>query len=472
MASEKDNLEKWGFSIAIGLYFGVIVLDPNDIQQFYFTEDIFSLCMGGKMIFEDKFGIVEFGPFNGSERLMLAYGEKDHRRLLFDIVKIERIEMTSSNDSLKNTQIAIYFTDTTYKYFTKRKYSLSWVGKNSKTILEDILHRLCEGDKTNEKIILKRYDDTETLLSFIMPYWAPIHSILWLNKRTKPKHKEEIGNELGGYLYYNNTYWDGDTKQNPDNNFTAAWKSINSLFSYPISKKDSEWIDYKTFVFSGGPRDTNSTAPKNQENAELNADSPMYVNKILEWRYGGIDYSVGKRIAGAHMMSYNFDGKKFIDRTYKYSKKNDKENVNWGMADISTMLGADTLFPDISVRDADIILNGNPNEDQLDYTFFLNWLRTYSVQQVLDVYVRGWEGRFAGMMIKELIWDSMDKNTQFNDNMVGPYLIKSVTHNFGTKQGYTQKLILLKNAYYKSKNDSLVDATVKNIDSGGGVLKS
>jgi len=50
--------------------------------------------------------------------------------------------------------------------------------------------------------------------------------------------------------------------------------------------------------------------------------------------------------------------------------------------------------------------------------------------------------------------------------MIGPYVIKSVTHNFGTKQGYTQRLVLLKNAYYKS-DASLVELTETNTATTG-----
>ena len=429
--------EKFGYTIALGLNYGVVTLEPGDIQQFYFIEDIFSFCMVGKMVFEDRFGFVEYGPFTGNERVMLAYGETKSRRLMFDIIKIEKMTMSSPTLSTTGTQIAIYFVDTTYKYLTKRRFSKSWKNKKNEDILDHILHKMCEGGD-NEKILLKRYDESNTKVDFVMPYWTPMESISWLNKRTKPKPSQDVGNQIGGYLYYNNTHWDDSESKNKDNNFTAAWKSINGLFSYPTTKED-EWIDWENpFVFSGGP--PGSTG-----------DSPTYVNKILDWRYGGIDFTNIKKLQGGHMLGYNFDGKELIDRTYKYTKENDEEDVDLGMVDTITGLGQKSLFPDVSEKDSELVLSGIDNEDELDNIYYNDWLRNYSKQQILSVIVRGWENRFAGMMIKDVMWKSFqDSNLGGNKNMIGPYIIKSITHNFGTKQGYTQRLVLLKNAYYKS----------------------
>jgi hypothetical protein len=429
---------KLGYTIALGLNYGVVALEAGDIQQFYFIEDIFSFCMVGKMIFEDRYGIVENGPFTGNERILLAYGETKSRRLLFDIIKIEKMTMSSPTKSSSGTQLVIYFVDTTYKYFTKKRFSTSWKKTNNKKILEDILYKMCQGSSNNEKIILKRYDPTDNKSDFVIPYWTPIESMLWLNKKTYPKASQNKGNnKIGGYLYYNNTYWDDGETKNKDNNFTAAWKSINYLFGFPTTNKN-EWIDHENpFLFSGSPGEK---------------ESPTYVNKILDWKYSGIDFSSIKKIQGGHMLGYNFDGKDLIDRKYKYSKKNDTEKVHYGMIEEIAGLGNKSLFPDISELDSEITLTGFDNNNDLDNGYFYDWLKNYSKQQSLSVIVRGWEERFAGMMVKDLYWKSFDaEDLGGNQNMIGPYLIKSVTHNFGTKQGYTQRLVLLKNAYYKSE---------------------
>jgi len=445
-----------GFTIAVGLASGgVIFLNAADIQQFYFIEDIFSFCMVGKMIIEDRFGIVEYGPLTGNERIMLSYGDEKSRRIVFNIIKISKVTMSSPTISTDGTQLAIYFVDTTYKNMTKKKFSKSWSNTNALTIMNDIIVNMGESEGDLNKILLKRYDDTDTNLSLVMPYWTPMEAIQWINKRTKPKGSKTIGKNLGGYLYYNNTYWDTNYGTNKDNNFTAAWKSINSLFSEPANIK-SDWKDPLVYVFSGG---------------EKGGDDPTYVNKILDWRYGGIDYSYSKKLQGGRMLSFNFDGKTFIDRTYKYSKKNDKQGVNWGMIDTITLLGNKSLFVDISERDSNINITSEINTNILDNMFYHEWLRRYSVQQTLSIIVKGWEKRFAGKMI-ELNWPSSERtNKAGNENVKGPYLIKSITHNFGTKQGYTQRIVLLKNAYYRSRNDSLIDATIKNTGIDQSLIK-
>jgi hypothetical protein len=465
MTTTDNYTEKMGFTVALGLTTtGVTTIEPGDIQQLYFIEDIFSYCMAGKMVFDDKFGLVENGPFTGNERLILLYGVREYRRIVFDIIKFEKMTMVSSSMSEKRFQTVIYFVDTTYKYFTKRRYSRSWDNTKNKDILDHILHKWCEGHE-NEKILLKRYDDSDTKSTFISPYWTPIECISWINKRTTPKPSSAIGNDIPGYLYYNNTFWNGSETYNKDNNFSAAWKSLNNLFGEPVNKK-SDWVDSENvLVFFGGMKETTSDV--------LNVDDPMYVGKILDWKYSGIDFINIKKIQGSNVLGYNFNGKDLIRRTYKYSKKNDTESVDKEMIGTITGLGNSSLFPDISDKNSEIILTSLDNKNDIDSKYYNEWLRNYSKQQSLSVIVRGWEGRFAGMMIKDVMWQSFDDtNRAGNKNLIGPYLIKSITHNFGTKQGYTQRLVLLKNAYYKTDCDSLIEFTNKNCDAGGSVLRS
>jgi len=455
MASTQDTDP--GFSVALGLSKGVAGLDPGDIQQFYFIEDIFSFCMVGKMIFKDSYGIIEKGPMTGNERLVLSYGDKLSRRLLFDIIKIDKITSSSGTLNSKDTQIAIHFVDTTFKYFTKKKFSKSWKDENTLDILKDVLKK-CEGHE-NEKILLKRYDTPDTELNFVSPYWTPIEIMKWLNKRSIPKNID-VGKTLGGYLYYNNTYWDSGESSNQDNNFTAAWKGINNLFAYPSSSTDEKWIDILQYVFSGGPEDSTG-------------DNMTYVNKVLDWNYGGIDFVNTRRLQGGHFLSYKFKGKELIDKTYKYTKENDEELVDYGMIDDITALGSKSLFVDISERDADITLDAETNGHVIKNMIFNDWMRNYSKQQSFSIIVRGWEERFAGKMIKDLYWPSMESNDYGgNKNMIGSFLIKSVTHNFGTKEGYKQRLVLLKNAYYQSDNDSLIIPSNINTSSGQKILTS
>ena len=55
------------FTVVINTARGLVTLDPSDIIQFYFIEDIFSMSLVGKIIMKDNRGLVEFAPLTGNE---------------------------------------------------------------------------------------------------------------------------------------------------------------------------------------------------------------------------------------------------------------------------------------------------------------------------------------------------------------------------------------------------------------------
>jgi len=459
--------EEYGFTVALGLEDEVVTLDPITIQELYFIEDIFSFCMTGKIIFQDPFGMTEFGPLTGNERLLIAYGTTTERRLVFDIIKMDKITMASPTKPIDGIQICLYFVDVTFNRFTKNRYSKSWKNAKITDILENVLFKMVEDEGPAEKILLNeggRYDKTDQRIDLTTPYWTPMTIVQYLNKKARPKDMLTDGKLLGGYLYYNNTRWPGNTSKNVDNNFTSAWTSINNLFSYPANSDNEVWMDQNDFVFSNAPSPT-SQDTANSEGDMLNVDGPTYVNKILDWTYGGIDYINTRKLQGAHVLGYNFDGKQLIDKTFKYSKKNDTNNTDYGLADDATILGRRTLFTDISEFNSEIILTSLTSDDAIKDKYFYEWLRRYSKQQVLSVIVRGWEERFAGRMVN-IIWPSTDKKDyNGNKNWIGVYVTKSVTHTWGIKNGYKQRLVLLKNGYYDSNKDSLIPSLHRNMNS-------
>jgi len=452
--------KKPGFAVSLFLSNGVVTLENKDVQELIFIEDIFLFCMHGKIIFEDNIGFVEKGPLVGGEKFVIMYtGKSSTRYLIFDIIKIKEIAPVSSSLSSKGSQICLYFVDVSYKRLVKTKYSKSWNNKNNKEILDNVLTNWVEGED-NEKILLKRYDNTDDVSSHVSPYWTPMENILWLNERTKPVPSQDVGDDIGGYLYYSNTYWDTSETRNKYNNFSVAWKSLNNLFSFPVTtSSDSPFIEKTPFVFTA-------------DHMKYDANDNDEKIKILDWSLSGIDFSMNKRMQGGHMLGYNFDGKSLIDRTYKYTKKNDTQNVNIDLLKKVTGLGNTSLFPDISDRDAEVILTSNTSTDVMDNIMYYYWLRSYATQQVLIVTVEGDETRFAGKMIKNVIWDNFGSDEiGGNKNMLGSYLIKSITHSFGIRSGYNQQLVLMKNGYYRSDVVSLVDFNNVNIP-GGGIIST
>ena len=109
-------------------------------------------------------------------------------------------------------------------------------------------------------------------------------------------------------------------------------------------------------------------------------------------------------------------------------------------------------------------LKGESTDDGLDNQYYSDWLRRYSVQQVLNITVMGHEDRYAGKQI-EVIWSPTRKEDVYNKQMSGRYLIKSITHMLAGGGGlpYRQRLVLLKNAYDQSDHRDLISSTRRNI---------
>jgi len=337
-------------------------------------------------------------------------------------------------------------------------------------VVKHILKYMVEGEGDSEKVLWDegRKEECIKKIHYVMPYHNPMEAIKYISGFSIPeKSSTGIGVPLGGYLYYNNTYWPSGTSTNKDNNFTPAWMSINGLFSYPSDSADTTFKDPYPFIFSGASPESETQNNASVETGPLNKDSPTYINKILDWQYNGIDISSGKLLRGIKGLAWSFDLKKLGRKDFKYTLDNDKEKCDYGLVDNATLLGKYALHTDMSDEDGDVVLTTFKKAEMVN-TCYGEWLKRYSLQQSVSVIVRGWEERFAGRMV-ELQWPGFDVlESKYNKNMIGPYLIKSVTHNWGTKSGYTQRLVLLKNAYYDSDNDSLVKAKYTNIAKGGG----
>lgn len=81
-----------------GKYSVYLVIDGKEvsvmtaeIEQLYFIEDIFSYSVVGKLQFNDRQGILEFGPLTGNEKIGIIYGVAEDTERVFDIYKINRI---------------------------------------------------------------------------------------------------------------------------------------------------------------------------------------------------------------------------------------------------------------------------------------------------------------------------------------------------------------------------------------------
>jgi len=419
--------------IALRTKMGTVALDPANIKEFHFTEDIFSFSAYGKLIYHDRQGFIESAPLNGHEQVIVMYGsDESERDMLFDFYRVKKISPSSSGVE-KGVLIEIIFVDSSYTFLVDRDYSRSWTDATKiSDITEDIL-KFAYIKKTPEEgdIKIRRWEETDNeLTDFIMPYWTPMKAIRWLNKRAK-------GNISGtsGYICYTSTF-DGA------GGLCMNCISMDALFGDHSNTTVKTEIDPETYYFNVG-------------------DSLLYRNKILDWKRGGTDYYSFKYLSGGHRVNYLFDSKRFTDKSYKYSETAEKY----------TMLGAYTLFPEIDNYSTEQKIIGAESDDEIDNVYYSGWVDRYSRQNSITVMVSGHESRFAGQQI-DIKWESAATAEAYDINLTGKYLIKSITHTFGApySAGYLQKMTLLKNAYHDSKNTDLVKATRINKYTDSGLI--
>lgn len=395
------------FSVVLSLESQDVSISNEDIKSCYFIEDIFSFCITGKLVFYDRYGILEHGPFTGNEQLTIVYGEKNIIELPFDIWKISKIQQTSNTNPISENMMEIYFVDILFELYTLRRYSKSFTGKKLiSTIINEILTNVVEMESNRINI----ETSSNYMTNFIIPYWTPMETIKWLCKRGKG-----FDSETPGYLCYNNTK-DG---------FSTNVYTINKLLD------DKNYIDSTPYIFEG---------------------SMDKKNKILNWSISGIDKSSTKVLRGGFWRGFDSQTKSFLNLDYRYKD---------GIED-SMLLGKKSLFNDISEETVNKYI-GESDINTLQNIAYSEWVRRYSIQQIVSIVIRGNENNYAGQQI-EIKWSSVIKKS-YNKMMKGKYLVKSITHMFvgGGNMGYTQRMLLIKNAYSDADIMSLLNATKINI---------
>lgn len=399
-----------------------LVMNNADIIEFYFIEDIFKFCITGTMTFNDRYNLVEYGPFTGNEKIAIIYsvGEDKERELVFDVWKMSKIQQigTGVNETMENL-ITINFVDPFYTGFSLKRYSRSWSNEYYSDIMKDILNNM-----VGLKNIRDNIEQSSNKTDFIIPYWTPQMAMRWLMRRA-------VGKESGssGYLCYNNT----------KNNFTTNLVTMNYLL-----KDRDKTIDPKKYIFA---------------DSEVSNE-----NKILEWWMSGIDRQSLGSIQGGKWRGYDFSTKKLLDHEYVYSDG----------ADATTCLGRKTLYNKIDDQSTSLMV-GDSSDSLLDSIAYNDWAKGYNRQFILNVIVQGHEKRYAGQQI-EIQWPSAQRKVGTNPSnslFRGKYLIKSVTHSFsqGGMFPYRQRLVLIKNAYndidsrilYSAKDANVFDDKKANV---------
>jgi hypothetical protein len=424
------KLNKEIFDVLLITEKSTIALNNADIHQLYFIEDIFKFCLTGTMTFNDRYNLMEYGPFTGNEKLAIVYAvdDKRSRELLFDIWKVGKIQQvgTGINETSEN-MITMHFVDPFFTGFAQRRFSRSWSDEYYTSIMRDIL---------NNMVLFKvggrpfNVEQSKNKTDFIIPYWTPQTAMRWLMRRAKG----EISG-TSGYLCFNNT----------KEMFSHNLLTMNYLLN-------DEWksLDPIKYDFTKG---------------EVSGE-----NKILEWWISGIDRISLPAIKGGIWRGYDFKTKKLLDHEQVYSDA----------ADNTWCLGKKTLYNKIDDNTSYNALVGENNQDLLGNVAYNDWAKRYNMQFIMNLIVQGHDKRYAGQHI-QIDWPDSQANlgtASFNSLLKGKYLIKSVTHSFspGGTFPYKQRLVLIKNAYnditseilYQAKKSNVFpDKNVKTIVRGG-----
>lgn len=386
-------------------------IETAAIEDLYFIEDIFSYSIVGKLQFNDRQGLLEFGPLTGNEKIGIVYGVDQDVERVFDIYKINRIIPSWSNANAKENFIEVVFVDDIFYKLTNRKYSKSWKNKKISKIVSDISTDILEMDNFD-----KWEDSIDNLECFYIPFWTPKKTIDWLIKRGRGSLSRKPG-----FLFYRN------------------FRGLNFITLESLLQQsrlmEIGWDGSGFYRFEGS--------------------SKYPYNKIIGYEMSGLDNMGRMELKGATQKGYNFKKKKLINKKYTYDD---------GISQF-TLLGERSLFTDISDSNVHNVITGESNERIIDNIYYDNWIKTYSMQQILSIVVHGHEQRYTGGLI-EVEWPSSHEKEVYNKNYAGKYLVKSITHQFASGiPTYRQKMTLIKNAFEGSDNISLVKSINKNLGS-------
>lgn len=427
MGIQNSGYEKT-YSVAISTRKETLTLPVRDIVQLYFIEDIFSFSLTGKMIFNDRNGIIEDGPFTGTEKITILYGDsgiegKDDtykpKRLEFYIYKVNKILPRSPTRKGDENVVEVILVDEFFHRLHSKKFSLSFSDIRMSDIVKHIAKNHC-GIET-----FGRFEATKEKIDFFdCSLKSPSENIKWVMDRSSG-----ITTKTAGYLFYRTT------EEKP-----WQFQTLESL----LGQKGMMGPEGERYLY-------------NFDNPNVN-----YINKVLSYSTSHVDHSQLKNLISGTRLGYDTKRKLFLRREYNYED----------ILKEYTILGNFSLFPKgIPVDQPKETNTGEDREDYIDNLYKGDWIKRYCMQLTVSLVVKGHEDRHAGGMI-EIEWPSGDsRQKMFNKNMMGKYLVKSVTHNFshGTTPTYTQKLICIKNGYYDSDEEKLVKAVKVNKSQTGGL---
>lgn len=417
---------------------GETVVDNGAIANLYFIEDIYSWCKVGKLTLSDTQAIWEFLPLVGDEEIDIIYAswmgtdelEREEKKYTFSVYKVSDITdpstATVGTVERKTKQILdIFFVEKEFYLLNMPHYDRTYCDMLYYDIIKDMSDRYLgiSGFVLDEP-------SPEKVEFFHTGLRTPADNIRWLFERITGDWSGEAG-----YLYYSNT--------------KETEKSWNLVTLEYLLTEDNPLIipPDDAIYYIGGAKNIN------------------HINHINNLSISNVDKSTIDRLVKCNYLGYDIYRKYMIKREYDYFKSKDRY----------TMLGLYTLFngDDLMtlVPKPQEILTGESGDKYMlaeclmDNMYYGEWIKQYCLQQLVSIYVRGHVMRYAGGQI-EINWLSANNDEIFNKQMVGRYLVKSITHQFSsyTTPTYTQRMTLIKNGYFDT-DAKVTTASKVNVES-------
>jgi len=421
----------------------VVIIPPGDIVELYTVQDIFAFNIFGKLKWTDRRGLFADGQISGNEGFVLEFQgltSSQSKQINFLVFKVENVLQGATASPMAAPLLEMTFVDPTFFYLTQKRYSRSWKQQSMDMIISDI-YRDMLGIDLNEYKNTDMFESAEESgmpFDFIMPYWTPLVALKYLSQLS------------GGYCIWPHITDDSATP------VKVGKLTVNHLFfdAYNMTSKRV-----------------------NQNMLSFEAHKGNTTDIIKDWWLKGVDKFNLKFIRGGKYLGFDFDGKQFIEKSYKYdlvydvsseSKNNIKQDSIAPMGH-QVVLGNETLFPNISDPNSYVKLTGL-GDAEYKYPNYLKplgslvrseWSERYNNQNTLTVILKAKDTRHPGMWVDVMApGTTVDGTSVYNPQLKGKYIIKNmitVFLGFGLEP-YTHVCELIRNGYEDSRDTSLLSA--------------
>ena len=410
-----------------------VTMDNNDLFQVRIFEDIYSYSKTAQVLCRDSRALHEMLPIIGNEKLTVSYSSLlDSGQSYIDkefVFNIMKVNVQNTQDRNRHV-IEIIGIDENYKKLHSYRFTRSFsdacftYGDIAKHIIEQMA-----------EIKIKEFENCPELLKYFHTgLKTPAECLKWLFGRCT----SEVTMSPGYVMY-------SDTKDSGDDSM--------------------RFISLETLLQKGV-----DVVPPSDGVYTVRSHNEYNINDIKGYEINRPDKQNMRHLIGAYTLCWDINRKKYIKVDLTYNEALDKV----------TCLGSKTLFNTDAVDTfideykPHININEN-NEEILKNLYYGDWILRYCMQQTVKVTLEGHASRFAGGMI-EIKWPSADDDIQADHNMIGLYLIKSITHQFmpSGKPTYQQKMVLIKNGYHESDPNLIGAHKINNkftqVSGGGGGL--